>query len=160
MLTIREHDFAKIGRLFLTSLNEKLVCVAFSKAAVEDFANYLKLEVCYDNSSSQIAINQLEEYLSGQRQDFNLKTEFLTGTDFQKKIWHELARIPYGKTISYQELAQKVGNEKAFRAVGSANGKNPLPIIFPCHRVIKSDGGLGGYSGGLEYKKILLRLEN
>ena len=82
------------------------------------------------------------------------------GTEFQMKVWSELRKIPFGKTISYRELARKVQNEKACRAVGTANGKNPLSIVVPCHRVIAADGSLGGYSGGLEMKRALLSLES
>ncbi len=84
----------------------------------------------------------------------------LIGTEFQRKIWNELLKIPYGKSITYKELAIRIGNEKATRAVGNANGKNPLSIIIPCHRVIGSNGLLVGYGGGLERKKWLLEFEN
>jgi O-6-methylguanine DNA methyltransferase len=101
---------------------------------------------------------QLEEYFAGDRQAFTLPLS-PQGTDFQQRVWKQLQEIPYGKTISYAQLAQAVGNPKACRAVGSANGKNPLSIIIPCHRVIASDGGLGGYASGPEAKKQLLNLE-
>ncbi len=81
------------------------------------------------------------------------------GTEFQKKVWNELAKIPFGKTFSYGEIAGKIRNQKAVRAVGTANGRNPLAIIVPCHRVIAADGGLGGFAGGLEIKRKLLELE-
>jgi methylated-DNA-[protein]-cysteine S-methyltransferase len=102
-------------------------------------------------------IKQLEEYFEGQRKSFDIKTD-INGTDFQKKVWNELSKIPYGKTLSYKDVATKI-NSKAYRAVGSANGKNPLSIIVPCHRVISNDGGLGGYAGGLPIKTKLLQLE-
>lgn len=101
---------------------------------------------------------QLQEYMEGKRIDFDLPLDF-AGTDFQKKVWKKLLGIPYGKTISYKELAKRVQNPKACRAVGSANGKNPICIIIPCHRVIAADGGLGGYSSGLPLKVKLLELE-
>lgn len=104
------------------------------------------------------AFVQLEEYLSKERKSFELKYRF-TGTDFQKKVWNTLLKIPYGKTVSYSEEATMMGNANAYRAVGSANGKNPIPIFVPCHRVICSDGTLGGYSSGLKIKKKLLELE-
>ena len=84
---------------------------------------------------------------------------YLQGTDFQKQVWNELLKIPYGETISYGELARRIGNPKAMRAVGAANGKNSIPIIIPCHRVINADGNLHGYGGGLWRKKRLLNLE-
>jgi methylated-DNA-[protein]-cysteine S-methyltransferase len=104
------------------------------------------------------AVTELEEYLSGNRRKFSLPFD-LKGTPFQKRVWEQLMKIPYGKTCSYQEIARQIKNEKAIRAVGSANGKNPLCIVIPCHRVIASNGTLGGYSGGLEIKEKLLELE-
>ena len=107
------------------------------------------------------AEKQLKEYFAGKRYKFELKYD-LIGTDFQKKVWKSLAKLPYGSTCSYKDLAAKTGSPKAFRAVGSANGKNPLPIFIPCHRVINAQGQLGGYSGkgGLQTKKFLLDLES
>jgi methylated-DNA-[protein]-cysteine S-methyltransferase len=100
---------------------------------------------------------QLEEYFAGERTDFDLRME-LDGTPFQREVWAELARIPYGETISYGELARRVGRPKGPRAVGQANGRNPIPIIVPCHRVLASNG-IGGYGGGLKIKRALLALE-
>ena len=104
------------------------------------------------------ARRQLDEYFEGQRQSFHLPL-CPEGTEFQKKVWQVLCRIPYGQLISYRELAARVGSPRAFQAVGQANGHNPLPILIPCHRVIAADGTLGGYSGGLERKRFLLHLE-
>jgi methylated-DNA-[protein]-cysteine S-methyltransferase len=100
---------------------------------------------------------QLEEYFAGERTEFTLPME-LDGTPFQRDVWTELTRIPYGKTISYGELARRVGRPKGPRAVGQANGKNPIPIIVPCHRVLASTG-IGGYGGGLPMKRTLLAVE-
>jgi methylated-DNA-[protein]-cysteine S-methyltransferase len=100
---------------------------------------------------------QLEEYFAGERTDFDLPME-LDGTDFQREVWTELTRIPYGETISYGELARRVGRPNGPRAVGQANGRNPIPIIVPCHRVLASNG-IGGYGGGLKVKRALLALE-
>ncbi|WP_395654437.1 methylated-DNA--[protein]-cysteine S-methyltransferase [Flavobacterium sp.] len=105
------------------------------------------------------AVNQLEEYFIGKRTEFTFKLN-PKGTEFQKKVWQELLQIPYGKTCSYLELSKKLGNAKAIRAVASANGKNPLWIVVPCHRVIGTDGSLKGYAGGLWRKKWLLEHEN
>lgn len=105
------------------------------------------------------AVYQLNEYFDGQRQDFNLQLN-LQGTPFQQGVWKQLLTIPYGKTMSYLELSKKLGDVKAIRAVAAANGKNPLWIIVPCHRVIGSDGSLTGYAGGLHRKKWLLAHEN
>lgn len=104
-------------------------------------------------------IKQLDEYFLGKRKTFDLPLK-QTGTDFQQKVWNELLKIPYGKTISYLELSQRLGDIKAIRAAASANGKNKLSIIVPCHRVIGSDGSLVGYGGGLPRKKWLLNHEN
>ena len=104
------------------------------------------------------AVRQLREYFAGERVGFDLPMA-PRGTEFQRSVWRQLLGIPYGETISYGELARRVGNPKASRAVGSANGKNPLPIVIPCHRVIAGDGTLGGFGGGLPTKKILLALE-
>lgn len=105
------------------------------------------------------AVYQLNEYFEGKRQNFDLLLN-PEGTEFQKKVWAALLEIPFGKTISYLELSKNLGDVKAIRAVASANGKNPLWVIIPCHRVIGSDGSLTGYSGGLHRKKWLLNHEN
>ena len=102
--------------------------------------------------------SQLKEYFKGKRKEFDLPLE-IEGTDFHKKVWNELLKIPYGKTISYKELAIRLGHEKVIRAAAKANGANPLPIVIPCHRVIASDGSLVGYGGGLKIKEKLLSIE-
>ena len=105
------------------------------------------------------ATTQLQEYFAGNRTEFTFKINPL-GTDFQKKVWQELVNIPFGKTISYLDLAKKLGDPKVIRAAASANGKNPLCIVVPFHRVIGTDGSLTGYAGGLWRKKWLLEHEN
>ena len=110
-------------------------------------------------SELQEAVSQLSDYFDGKRKDFNFKLN-PKGTDFQQKVWQELLNIPFGKTMSYLELSKKLGDVKAIRAVASANGKNPLWIVVPCHRVIGTDGSLTGYAGGLWRKKWLLEHEN
>ena len=102
---------------------------------------------------------QLSQYFSGERQQFELPL-LLVGSEFQKQVWNELLRIPFGKTESYAGLSKKLGNIEAIRAVASANGANAISIIVPCHRILGSDGSLTGYAGGLETKRKLLRLEN
>ncbi|RZA05791.1 MAG: methylated-DNA--[protein]-cysteine S-methyltransferase [Proteobacteria bacterium] len=104
------------------------------------------------------AVHQLEEYLEGARRVFELPLDPV-GTDFQRQVWAELAKIPYGETRSYRDIARAIHNEKAMRAVGAANGKNPISIIVPCHRVIGANGTLTGYAGGLGSKTKLLELE-
>jgi len=105
------------------------------------------------------AVSQLHDYFDGKRQDFNFKLN-PSGTEFQQKVWRELLQIPFGKTVSYLDLSKKIGDVKAIRAVASANGKNPLWIVVPCHRVIGTDGSLTGYAGGLWRKKWLVEHEN
>jgi methylated-DNA-[protein]-cysteine S-methyltransferase len=103
--------------------------------------------------------NQLSEYFEGNRTQFDVKLN-PKGTDFQKRVWVQLQEIPFNKTISYQEMANRLGDPKVIRAAASANGKNPIAIIIPCHRVIGSDGSLTGYASGLHRKKWLLAHEN
>jgi methylated-DNA-[protein]-cysteine S-methyltransferase len=104
-------------------------------------------------------IRQLQAYFRGELKEFDVPLA-MEGTDFQLRVWSELRVIPYGETISYLQLAERIGNPKAVRAVGFANGSNPIPIIVPCHRVIGSDGSLTGFGGGLPTKKLLLELES
>lgn len=105
------------------------------------------------------AVSQLNDYFEGKRTNFTFEIN-PKGTDFQKKVWKALLKIPYGKTVSYLELSKQLGDVKAIRAVASANGKNPLWIVVPCHRVIGTDGSLTGYAGGLWRKKWLIEHEN
>ncbi len=107
----------------------------------------------------QDSVNQLQEYFEGKRKNFNIKLS-PEGTDFQKRVWKQLEEIPFGKTTSYQQMANQLGDPKVIRAAASANGKNPISIIIPCHRVIGSDGSLTGYAGGLHRKKWLLEHES
>lgn len=104
------------------------------------------------------AQTEITEYLNSQRKKFSVKLE-IVGTDFQKQVWSQLQKIPFGESMSYKGLAESIKNPKAVRAVGTANGRNNFCIIIPCHRVIAADGTLGGYSGGLPFKKKLLKLE-
>lgn len=119
------------------------------KAQVEDKNNPFLLE----------AEQQLKDYFTGKLKKFSLKLDFI-GTEFQKSVWNALLTIPFGETRSYGQIAKQIGNPKAVRAVGAANGKNPLSIIAPCHRVIGSNGKLTGFAGGLEIKSLLLKIEN
>ena len=107
---------------------------------------------------SDTAYEQICEYMKGERKSFDFAYE-LHGTEFQKRVWNELCRIPYGEIRTYRQMAEAAGNLKASRAAGAANGKNPIMIVVPCHRVIGTDGKLTGYAGGLELKKALLDLE-
>lgn len=113
-----------------------------------------------DNRFSEIK-KDLKDYFSGKKVNFSRhKLDISSATQFQKKVWEKLMEIPYGETRSYKWLAEQVGSPNGYRAVGGANGKNPIPIIIPCHRVINSDGSLGGYSGGVWIKEWLLKLED
>ncbi len=104
------------------------------------------------------AIAQLDEYFAGRRRTFDLELD-PRGTEFQRRVWAELRQIPWGETISYGELARRIGSPSASRAVGAANGRNPIPIVIPCHRVIGANGSLTGFGGGLPIKRKLLALE-
>jgi methylated-DNA-[protein]-cysteine S-methyltransferase len=106
----------------------------------------------------KLCVSQLAEYFKGERKTFNIDY-LIKGTEFQKKVWAELAKIPYGEKVSYKDIAAKIGNEKAVRAVGTTNGKNPISIIVPCHRVVGADGKLTGYAWGVWRKEWLLEHE-
>ena len=149
--------------LVMSSPVGKLTLVASSKGLVAiDVRNNAKQVVTAKNASAQAILiktkKQLEQYFAGKRTSFDVALD-LVGTEFQVQAWRALRRIPFGKTISYGQQASNIKKPKAFRAVGSANGKNPIPIIVPCHRVVASDGSLGGYSLGLKMKIQLLALE-
>jgi len=143
-----------IGDLLLTSDGDGLTGLHMEPANGFDVVP----EWEEDATAFSDAANQLASYFAGELTAFDLPLA-LAGTPFQKRVWAELRRIPYGHTISYQELARRVGNPKASRAVGSANGQNPVAVIVPCHRVIASDGTLGGFGGGLDRKEWLLNHE-
>ena len=143
-----------VGKLRLVASEKGLVAI--------DVRNNAKQKATAKNQSAQAILietkKQLGQYFAGKRTSFDVALD-LVGTEFQVKAWRALCRIPFGKTISYGQQAANIEKPKAFRAVGSANGKNPIPIIVPCHRVVASDGSLGGYSLGLKMKKQLLALE-
>ena len=143
-----------VGELMLTSDGEALTGVWFSPH------DDLPLDDWVDERDDVLddAVAQLESYFAGERTDFDLPLH-PHGTDFQLRVWAALREIPYGQTISYGELARRVGNPSASRAVGLANGRNPISIVVPCHRVIGADGSLTGYGGGMERKRTLLDLE-
>jgi methylated-DNA-[protein]-cysteine S-methyltransferase len=125
----------------------------------EDFSTAIEETSMKTPDCLQECVTQLDQYFSGQRIDFDLKLN-PQGTDFQKKVWNELLNIPFNKTRTYLEQSKALGDVKAIRAVASANGKTPIWIIIPCHRVIGSDGSLTGYAGGIWRKKWLLAHEN
>ena len=152
-----------LGRFFLAQHENGLCCLSLGVGAKDKFFSYIKkvfptAELKTSKPILKETIQQLSEYFSGVRTDFDMKL-FLSGTEFQKQVWKGLMEIPYGKTISYGALATSLNSPGGMRAVGAANGQNPIPIIIPCHRVIASDGSLGGYTGGLGIKRKLLDLE-
>ena len=146
-----------IGPLYLVASQKGLQSISWTKQPV-------KLMKSLDRSGSggEKILNdtclQLTEYFKEKRKRFDIPLD-LEGTEFQKQVWKELSKIPFGQTLSYRDVAQRIKNPKAVRAVGSANGKNPVCIIIPCHRVIASDGSIGGYTGGIRIKQQLLKLE-
>ncbi|AKJ42795.1 methylated-DNA--[protein]-cysteine S-methyltransferase [Pragia fontium] len=124
----------------------------------DDLQHAVENGVLRDDNRVQFIASQIEEYQQGKRTEFNIAIG-LNGTPFQMKVWDELNKIPFGETISYQTLATRVGNPKASRAVGRANGTNPISVIIPCHRVIGANGSLTGYEGGVLIKEKLLAFE-
>lgn len=143
-----------LGKLLLTG-NEMLESLHFpkGKTRVEPEKDWI-----FSDGIFLDALSQLDAYFKGELKQFDLKLK-LYGTDFQKRVWQELVKIPYGETISYGELARRIKNPNAARAVGLANGKNPVSIIVPCHRVIGKSGSLTGFGGGIDVKKSLLEFE-
>lgn len=136
----------------------EIICTEDALLSLKFVENKGELEESSNSHMVQQVKLQLEEYFKGNRKDFDLKLAF-EGTEFQKGVWGELLNISYGKTINYKELAQTLGNEKAVRAVGNANGKNKIWIVVPCHRVIGNNGDLRGYAGGVHRKQWLLEHE-
>ena len=155
---------SKIGELILGSFDGSLCLLDFRyrrmrKAVDRRIKEGLKAEfIEQEDDITSRAKLQLDEYLNGERKIFDIPL-MTVGTDFQKSVWTALTKIPYGETSTYLRLAGNINNEKAVRAVASANGANSIGIIIPCHRIIGSDGGLVGYGGGLPVKKRLLKLE-
>ncbi len=146
-----------VGILTLIATEKGLAAILWE----DDKPNRVKVTAGETDKSHPVLLEcekQLNEYFAGKRKEFSVKLDPV-GTEFQKSVWRQLSKIPFGETRSYGELAKKLGNPKAGRAVGAANGKNPLSIVVPCHRVIGADGKLTGFAGGLENKEKLLKLE-
>ncbi|MFC2995753.1 methylated-DNA--[protein]-cysteine S-methyltransferase [Acinetobacter sichuanensis] len=146
-----------VGILKLVATDTALVAVLWEN---ED-PKRVRLAELIENTQHSILLEtqkQLNEYFAGQRQKFDVPLDF-EGTEFQQKVWQALLTIPFGETRSYKDIAEQIGNVKAVRAVGAANGKNPISIIAPCHRVVGANGKLVGFAGGLENKDILLKIE-
>jgi methylated-DNA-[protein]-cysteine S-methyltransferase len=152
-----------IGPLVLVSTEKGLAAVGFGKGARQKVDTWIGrvfrgVSIQPAETSHHVYGRQLEEYFAGRRRIFHLKLD-LRGTEFQKAVWSEVARIPLGRTATYGEIAHLLGRPLASRAVGAANGANPIPIIIPCHRVIGAGGALTGYGGGLSRKRWLLAHE-
>lgn len=141
----------RIGIIYLVASENGLQGVFWDKQVIP-------MEVDGKNTTLNQVELQLNEYFDRKRKEFDISLD-MQGTEFQKQVWKQLMKIPYGETRSYKDIATAVNDSNASRAVGTANGKNPICIIVPCHRVISSDGSLGGYSGGLNIKKKLLEIE-
>ena len=153
--TYRRID-SPVGALTLVASDRHLVAIAWQKetdAAPFDAAPEATPHPVLDETE-----RQLRAYFAGERQDFDLPLDF-RGTEFQRRVWHALLTIPFGETRSYRDIASQLGRPSATRAVGAANGRNPIPIVAPCHRVIGANGSLTGFGGGLENKAFLLDLE-
>ncbi|MEO5646335.1 MAG: methylated-DNA--[protein]-cysteine S-methyltransferase [Candidatus Paceibacterota bacterium] len=157
----KEYSFktmkSPVGELKLVASDAGLAAILWEN----EKPNRVAINSAHENKKHPVLVEtekQLKEYFVGKRQKFDVKLDF-AGTDFQKNVWKALLNIPYGKTVSYADIAKKVGSPNAVRAVGSANGKNPICIIAGCHRVVASSGKLAGYAGGIENKVILLKLE-
>lgn len=139
-----------IGTLKIVGDHNYIYSINFSKPNKNEKTTYDTIKEC---------AKQLKEYFEGKRKKFDLKIK-LQGTEFQKKVWSELMKIPYGKTVSYSYIAEKIGFPKAARAVGNANNKNKFAIVIPCHRVIAKNGSLSGYASGVSKKKWLINFES
>ena len=154
-----------IGEMIALSFENKLIFLSPNRNLLvenrlKEFEKKLNVNRVLDDNCKIFIIlrKQLDEYFSKKRKEFTIALKFY-GSDFEIKAWETLQKIPYGKTISYKEQATLLGNEKAFRAVANANGKNDISVIVPCHRVILKNGKLGGYTGGTNIKEFLLNLE-
>ncbi len=144
-----------IGELLLAGENGALSMIGFPKGSMRRDP---EPDWIFNEKPLAEACRQLTEYFDGARREFDLELD-LHGSEFQVAVLHALQQIPYGETVSYGEIARRIGRPKAVRAVGAANGRNPIPIVVPCHRVIGSGGDLTGFGGGLDTKEALLRLE-
>ena len=150
-----------LKKVFVAS-TKKGVCAVDFLTSEQSFLKNLRKQfpgdIARDDRKNRKVLRQLKKYLKGELKSFDCPLD-MKGTSFEKKVWSALKRIPYGRTRSYKDVAKSIGHPKAFRAVGNANGSNSIPLIIPCHRVIESNGGLGGFGHGLKVKAKLLNLE-
>lgn len=148
-----------IGPLYLAASPQGLTDLSFTSLKAPASKQQAKAHDPATTAHLDLAERQLKDYFNGQLSRFTVRLDLQGGTPFQREVWQALQRIPYAQTWSYKDLAKSVSRPKATRAVGSANGRNPIAIIIPCHRVIAADGGIGGYGGGLTRKRRLLAIE-
>lgn len=155
---------SSLGKVCLASTNKGLCWLTIDFAnKIDDLPHYLeaqykRITIPAEHKNHNIR-EQLENYLKGALTEFSCSIDFITGTPFQRRVWQETIKIPYGQVVTYKEIAHRVGRPKAFRAVGQALGANPVAIVIPCHRVISSNNSLCGYGLGLNLKRRLLTLE-
>lgn len=147
-----EYFDSSLGKIKVTASNKGITSILFVKQGEEILA-------ASPNHLTELACTELQQYFTGQLKQFSLPLD-VSGTQFQQQVWRALLSIPYGTTCSYADIATRLNNPKAVRAVGAANGKNPVSIVVPCHRVIGANGRLTGYAGGLDRKERLLNLES
>ena len=156
---------SRIGTIRVAATSRGVCKIALGKETAQDFSSWLDRHVGHAPRQPErsgivaLALDQIAEYLGGLRREFDLPLD-LVGTEFQRRVWSAVAGIPYGQTRTYAQVAGAIGKPLAVRAVGAANGANPLPLVVPCHRVLGSDGSLTGYGGGLDVKQKLLELES
>lgn len=149
MTIAKAYYHSPLGILILSATHQGLASISWAKNHHEESIPPLLED----------SVNQLREYFDGKRSSFDIKLDWSNAAEFDKKVWKELLKIPYGKTVSYSNIAVALGDIKAVRAVGGANGRNPIPIVVPCHRVIGKNGDLVGFTGGLDRKWNLLQIE-
>lgn len=154
MMNVQVKTKTKMGTLYISASDKGIITLSWYKNEA------LKVND-KGNQHTDLVISELQSYFMGGLKKFSCKFDFETmnGTDFQVRVWKELLNIPYGEVKSYQDIAVKLGDKNLVRAVGGANGMNRVPILIPCHRVISKTGGLGGYAGGVELKRKLLKVE-
>ena len=152
-----------VGPLLLAATDLGLVRIAYAReghnAVLQDLADKVSPRILHAPARLETAARELDEYFAGTRQEFDMQLDWRLSDGFRSTVLHHLPEISYGHTASYATVAKLAGNPKAVRAVGSACATNPLPVVVPCHRVVRSDGAMGGYLGGTEAKRLLLNLE-
>jgi O-6-methylguanine DNA methyltransferase len=160
MIIYHQHLSSPLGSLFLGATDIGLCYLGFNEKNLYTFAHKHNAQLkATTQEFLTLTTTQIQEYFAHKRQNFDIPLD-LFGTPFQQQVWQTLYTIPYGTTISYKQEAIQMGKPKSYRAVANANGRNPIVIIIPCHRVIATGGGLGGYSSGLDNKRFLLNLEH